>query len=85
MPARCRAKACKNVRSEGMNWSIPIGSVKGTVIRVHITFFLFLLWIGGVHYAQGGQQAAVRRQQPELGQRQLREPVWAGARQTAGQ
>lgn len=42
-----------------MNWSIPIGSVKGTVIRVHLTFFLFLLWIGGVHYAQGGRQAAL--------------------------
>ncbi|MGE0372627.1 MAG: site-2 protease family protein [Gammaproteobacteria bacterium] len=43
-----------------MTWSIPIGTVKGTVIRVHLTFFLFLLWIGGAHYAQGGQEAALR-------------------------
>ena len=37
-----------------MTWSFPIGSVKGTVIRIHVTFLLFLLWIGGAHYAQGG-------------------------------
>jgi len=43
-----------------MTWSIPIGTVKGTVIRVHLTFFLFLLWIGGAHYAQGGQEAALK-------------------------
>jgi Zn-dependent protease/CBS domain-containing protein len=43
-----------------MNWSIPIGSVKGTVIRVHITFLLFLLWIGVAHYAQGGAPAATQ-------------------------
>jgi hypothetical protein len=27
-----------------MAWSITIGTVKGTVIRLHITFLLFLLW-----------------------------------------
>ncbi len=43
-----------------MQWSIPIGTVKGTVIRVHITFLLFLVWIGVSHYAQGGQEAAVQ-------------------------
>jgi Zn-dependent protease/CBS domain-containing protein len=42
-----------------MSWSIPIGTVKDTVIRIHITFLLFLLWIGGAHYAQGGWNAAV--------------------------
>ena len=42
-----------------MNWSFPIGTVKGTVIRIHLTFLLFLLWIGVSHYAQGGQRAAV--------------------------
>ncbi len=41
-----------------MSWSIPVGSVRGTVIRVHITFLLFLLWIGVAHYAQGGAPAA---------------------------
>ncbi|WP_207461360.1 site-2 protease family protein [Azospirillum sp. SYSU D00513] len=42
-----------------MNWSIPIGTVKGTVIRIHITFLLFLLWIGIAHHAQGGAEAAL--------------------------
>jgi len=42
-----------------MGWSIPVGTVKGTVIRVHITFLLFLIWIGGAHYAQGGGPAAL--------------------------
>ena len=42
-----------------MNWSFPIGTVKGTVIRLHLTFLLFLIWIGVSHYAQGGQRAAV--------------------------
>ena len=42
-----------------MTWSIPIGTVKGTVIRLHITFLLFLVWIGAAHYAQGGWEAAV--------------------------
>jgi Zn-dependent protease len=41
-----------------MSWSFPIGTVKGTVIRLHVTFLLFLLWIGVSHYAQGGQRAA---------------------------
>ncbi|UEM21229.1 site-2 protease family protein [Skermanella mucosa] len=42
-----------------MSWSIPIGTVKGTVIRIHVTFLLFLVWIGAMHYAQGGGPAAL--------------------------
>ena len=42
-----------------MSWSITIGTVKGTVIRLHITFLLFLLWIAAAHYAHGGWDAAV--------------------------
>ncbi|QCN98274.1 CBS domain-containing protein (plasmid) [Azospirillum argentinense] len=42
-----------------MSWSIPIGTVKGTVIRIHVTFFLFLLWIGAAYHAQGGWPAAL--------------------------
>ncbi|GGG47306.1 protease [Caldovatus sediminis] len=41
-----------------MSWSIPLGAVKGTVIRLHLTFFLLLLWIGMIHYAEGGWSAA---------------------------
>ena len=43
-----------------MSWSIPIAVLKGTVIRIHITFILFLAWIGIVHYSQGGPSAAVQ-------------------------
>ncbi len=42
-----------------MSWSFPIGTVKGTVIRIHLTFFLLLLWIGGSAYAAGGGPAAL--------------------------
>ncbi|WP_207484115.1 site-2 protease family protein [Arenibaculum pallidiluteum] len=42
-----------------MGWSIPIGSVKGTEIRIHVTFLLLLAWIGAMHYIQGGATAAV--------------------------
>jgi stage IV sporulation protein FB len=43
-----------------MSWSFPIGTVKGTVVRIHMTFVLFLIWIGGAHYAQGGPDAAMQ-------------------------
>ena len=42
-----------------MSWSFPIGKLFGSEIRVHVTFFLLLLWIGVSHYQQGGAQAAV--------------------------
>jgi len=41
-----------------MGWSFPIGSVKGTVIRVHLTFLLFLAFIGFANYARAGGAAA---------------------------
>lgn len=43
-----------------MTWSIPIGTIGGTVIRIHVTFLLLLLWIAVAHYAQGGAQAAMQ-------------------------
>jgi stage IV sporulation protein FB len=42
-----------------MGWSFPIGTVKGTVIRLHVTFVLFLVFIGVSHYTQGGPGAAL--------------------------
>ena len=41
-----------------MSWSIPIGTVRGTVIRLHLTFLLFLVWIAVSHYLAGGRDAA---------------------------
>jgi stage IV sporulation protein FB len=41
-----------------MGWSLTIGSVAGTAIRIHVTFLLFLAWIFGVSYFAGGAQTA---------------------------
>lgn len=42
-----------------MSWSISIGSVNRTAIRLHFTFILFLVWMGASLYLQGGVPAAV--------------------------
>jgi stage IV sporulation protein FB len=41
-----------------MGWSLNLGSVAGTVVRVHITFVLFLGWIFFASWASGGSAAA---------------------------
>ena len=41
-----------------MGWSTSIGSIAGTTIRVHITFWLFLGWIFFASWASGGAAAA---------------------------
>ncbi|MFC6488885.1 site-2 protease family protein [Nitratireductor sp. GCM10026969] len=41
-----------------MRWSFSIGKFAGTVVRVHITFFLLLIWIWFMHYQIGGMAAA---------------------------
>src|SRR5215210_7810014 len=42
-----------------MLWSLPIAVIAGTVVRVHITFLLFLVWIAGTHWRLGGQTVAL--------------------------
>ena len=42
-----------------MHWSFAIGTVKGTVVRIHFTFLLFLAWIVLAANAAGGISAAV--------------------------
>src|SRR5712671_7087152 len=37
-----------------MSWSINIGSIAGTAIRIHVTFLLFLVWIFVAGLATGG-------------------------------
>jgi Zn-dependent protease/CBS domain-containing protein len=41
-----------------MRWSIKIGSIAGTAVRIHVTFVMFLAWIFAASWVSGGQQAA---------------------------
>ena len=41
-----------------MSWSLNIGRVAGTVVRIHITFLLFLAWIFAAAYAASGASTA---------------------------
>src|SRR5262245_57314715 len=43
-----------------MRWSIKIARVAGTEVRIHITFLLFLAWIGFSYYNRGGGLVATR-------------------------
>jgi len=42
-----------------MNWSITIGRIGGTAIRLHITFILFLMWIGISGFRAEGYRSAL--------------------------
>ena len=42
-----------------MGWSIKLFDVGGTAVRIHLTFFLLLAWIGVVHYLRGGAAEAI--------------------------
>jgi Zn-dependent protease/CBS domain-containing protein len=42
-----------------MAWSFPIARFYGTEVRIHLTFFLLLLWFWVSYYHQGGTAAAV--------------------------
>lgn len=41
-----------------MRWSFSVGTIKGTAIRIHWTFILFLGWIVLAAYGTAGAQAA---------------------------
>src|SRR6266436_5572910 len=41
-----------------MPWSLNIGTIAGTAVRVHVTFLLFLGWIFAASYASEGPAAA---------------------------
>ena len=42
-----------------MEWSITLGRIAGIAVRLHLTFLLFLIWIGVGGFLAGGAQAAV--------------------------
>ena len=43
-----------------MAWSFTIARIFGSEVRIHVTFFLLLLWIGVAHYQHGGMPAAIQ-------------------------
>lgn len=43
-----------------MGWSLTLGRIDGIKVRVHVTFILFLAWIGASFWQSGGPQAAVQ-------------------------
>ena len=44
-----------------MSWSINIGRIAGTAVRIHITFLLFLGWIFLASWYSGGPAGGVVR------------------------
>ena len=42
-----------------MSWSITLGRIAGSEIRIHLTFFLLLLWIGIIHLQTDGVEGAI--------------------------
>jgi stage IV sporulation protein FB len=41
-----------------MSWSLNIGKISGTAVRIHVTFLLFLGWIFAASWASDGSTAA---------------------------
>ena len=42
-----------------MGWSISLRRIAGTEVRIHLTFFLLIAWLGISAGARGGQVAAI--------------------------
>src|SRR5574338_1076668 len=42
-----------------MRWSFAVGTVRGTVVKIHWTFLIFLAWIVLAAYGAKGGQAAL--------------------------
>jgi stage IV sporulation protein FB len=42
-----------------MLWSLRVATIAGTVVRVHVTFVLFLVWIAAGQWRAGGREAAL--------------------------
>jgi Zn-dependent protease/CBS domain-containing protein len=41
-----------------MSWSLNVGTIAGTAVRIHVTFLLFLGWIFAASWSAGGADAA---------------------------
>jgi CBS domain-containing protein len=42
-----------------MRWSIRFARIAGIDLKIHVTFLLFLAWIGFTYYRSGGAEAAM--------------------------
>ena len=42
-----------------MRWTLRLGRVAGTEVRLHLTFFLLLAWFGLENYKQGGLNGSI--------------------------
>ena len=42
-----------------MRWTLRLGRIAGTEVRIHLTFFLLLAWFGMANYEKGGMQGSV--------------------------
>ncbi len=42
-----------------MGWSISVGRILGTEVRIHLTFFLLVAWFAASAGVRGGQSAAI--------------------------
>jgi stage IV sporulation protein FB len=42
-----------------MRWAIRLGRIAGTEVRIHLTFFLLLAWLGVMDYQAAGSSAAI--------------------------
>ena len=51
--------AKKGAILKAMRWSVRIARIAGTEVRIHITFLLFVAWIGFSYYQLGGAAAAI--------------------------
>lgn len=43
-----------------MSWSISVGRLFGSELRIHLTFFLLLAWVAASAYSAGGTAAALQ-------------------------
>ena len=57
MIAEYGSRLAQNLRRT-MRWSLKVGQLAGTVVYVHVTFFVLLAWIGVVGGLQKGSVAA---------------------------
>jgi len=42
-----------------MSWSFPIANIRGTIVRIHVTFLILLAWVALVFLFKGGTAEAI--------------------------